>query len=162
KESRIQVAQRDKERVQAQADFAKIRAPFSGVIVQRHVDPGAFVQNATTAKTEPMLTLMRDDIVTIYTLLPERYAAFIQHGQETIIMLETEPGKKFKNLVGTVTRHSRALDTERGRTMRVEVDIYNPPLRGYRRSVREGVCSFLSSLGTTNAFGTIALWETGQ
>src|SRR5262249_15606295 len=110
----------------------------------------------------PMLTLMRDDIVTIYTLVPERYAGFIQDGQEAIISLETEPGKKLKNLAGTVTRHSRALDTERGRTMRVEVDVYNPPLRGYRRSVREGVCSFLSCLGTSNALGSIALWETGQ
>ncbi|MBI3407984.1 MAG: efflux RND transporter periplasmic adaptor subunit [Planctomycetes bacterium] len=162
KESRIQVAKRDKEKVQAQADWAKILAPFGGVITRRNVDPGAFVQNATTAKTEPMLTIMRDDIVTIYTLVPERSAAFIRDGQEAVIKIETEPGKKFKNLVGTVTRHSRALDTERGRTMRVEVDLYNPPLRGYKRSVREGVCSFLSSLGASNALGTIALWETGQ
>ena len=48
-----------------------------GVITTRNVDPGAFVQNATTAQTKPMLTVMRLDLITVTMLAPERAAPFI-------------------------------------------------------------------------------------
>ena len=39
------------ERTQTLLGFAKIAAPFSGVITMRYVDPGAFVPAATTSST---------------------------------------------------------------------------------------------------------------
>src|SRR5439155_3445626 len=103
-ESRITVARREKDRVQAQADWAKIRAPFDAVIVARTVDPGSFVQNATTAQTKPMLILMRLDLVTIAMMVPERGAAFVKVGTDAAIDIELLPGRPIQNLQGKITR----------------------------------------------------------
>src|SRR5207249_4693459 len=48
KHAHILVAEEDKRYAEERANFAKIRAPFNGEVVSRNVDPGAFVQNATT------------------------------------------------------------------------------------------------------------------
>ena len=32
------------------ADYTRVVAPFDGVVVERKVDPGSFVQNATTGQ----------------------------------------------------------------------------------------------------------------
>ena len=47
------------ERTQAMLNFAKITAPFSGVITMRYVDPGAFVPAATTGSTPQSAALSR-------------------------------------------------------------------------------------------------------
>ncbi len=122
-ESLVGVARKDKEKAQALLSFATIRAPFDGVITRRNVDPGTFVQNATTANTEPLLTMVREDIVTVYMKVPDKYAPYVTPGTEAIIQMDTLPGLVIK---GKVTRSSPSLDNpEHDRTMRVEVDLYN-------------------------------------
>ena len=61
----VGVAEKDRDRTAAAADFARLTAPFDGVIVKRAVDPGMFVQNATTGASEPLVTLARIDLVTV-------------------------------------------------------------------------------------------------
>src|SRR5262249_44802616 len=46
KEAMVDVARKDRDRVQALADYAKITAPFDGVITNRDIDPGSFVSAA--------------------------------------------------------------------------------------------------------------------
>lgn len=162
KNSRIMVAQKDKEKIIAQADWAKIRAPFAGVITNRTVDPGSFVQNATTAKTLPMLTLMRCDMVTVVMMVPERSAGFVKAGADVSIYVEVEPGKNVKNLKGTVTRFSPYLDPEKGRTLRAEVDLYNPPELGFKKSCAKGSSAYLFPMAAVNSLQLPPLWLAGQ
>jgi multidrug efflux pump subunit AcrA (membrane-fusion protein) len=122
-ESLVGVARKDKEKAEALLGFATVRAPFDGVVTRRKVDPGDFVQNATSANTEPLLTVVRDDIVTIYMKVPDKYAPFVNPGTRAVIQLELLPGLV---LEGKVTRFAPSLDNpEHDRTMRVEVDLYN-------------------------------------
>src|SRR5262249_16373281 len=66
----IAVAQKDRDWAQAMANYAKITAPFDGVVTRRNVNRGSFVQNATTAHTEPLLRVERSDIVTVTMKVP--------------------------------------------------------------------------------------------
>jgi multidrug resistance efflux pump len=122
-ESLVGVACKDRDKAQAMLDLATIRAPFDGVITRRNVDPGTFVQNAATAHTDPLLTLVRDDVVTVYMKVPDRFAPHVTPDTEAIIQMDTLPGLVIR---GKVTRYAPSLDNpEHDRTMRVEVDLYN-------------------------------------
>jgi multidrug efflux pump subunit AcrA (membrane-fusion protein) len=122
-ESLVRVAQKDRDKAQALLTFATIRAPFDGVITRRKVDPGDFVQNATTGNTEPLLTVVRDDIVTVYMKVPDKFAPYVSQNTRAFIQMDLLPGLVIE---GKVTRYAPTLDNpEHDRTMRVEVDLYN-------------------------------------
>jgi multidrug efflux pump subunit AcrA (membrane-fusion protein) len=126
KEALVGVARKDLDKAKALLDLANVRAPFDGVITHRNVDPGSFVQNAATARTEPLLTLARTDIVTLYMKVPDNFAAFVNRDTEVVIQMN---GLVIR---GTVTRFSPSLvSPEHDRTMRVEVDLYNGSAEEY-------------------------------
>jgi len=60
KQSLIEVARKDRDLAEARASYTRIAAPFDGVIIKRSVDPGDFVQNATTGSPEPFLTVAKE------------------------------------------------------------------------------------------------------
>jgi multidrug efflux pump subunit AcrA (membrane-fusion protein) len=61
-----------------------------------------------------------------------------------------------------VTRFTPFLDPEKGRTMRAEVDIYNPPEHGFRISLQKGMTSFVSPLGSGQALESAVLTAAGS
>jgi multidrug resistance efflux pump len=123
KEALVEVARKDKDKAKALLEFATVRAPFAGVITRRNVDPGSFVQNATTGQTQPLFTLARTDIVTVYMKVPDNFAPFVTQDTQAIIHMSSLPGLAIR---GKVTRYCPSLETpEHDRTMRVEVDLYN-------------------------------------
>lgn len=159
---RVAVSRADRDRLRAQVEFARIRAPFNGVIVARNVDPGSFVQNATSARTQPFLSLVRIDKVTVAMQVPESAAPYVTSQTQAQISIETDAGKPIRNLRGTVTRFSPFLDADRGRTMRLEVDLYNPPERGYRRSVTRALTAMMGTLGATSPLEAGCLFHAGR
>ena len=115
------------ERTQTLLGFAKIAAPFSGIITMRYVDPGAFVPSAATGSTPQnaaLFTLMDFSVVRVQTGVPEVEVPFIRKGIPAKVTLEEFPGQTFE---GKVTRQFFALD-ERTRTMLVEIDLTNADL----------------------------------
>jgi RND family efflux transporter MFP subunit len=120
-----EVARANMQRTQTLLDFAKITAPFGGVITQRFVDNGAFVPSATSgssAQTAALLTIMDTTVLRAQVALPELDAAFVARGQPVKIALESQPGKVRE---ATVSRLAGAID-EATRTMIVEADVPNP------------------------------------
>jgi multidrug resistance efflux pump len=63
KNAQIVVAQKELDCAKAVADFGKIVAPFEGVVVRHTVDPGPFVQNATTGTSEPLISIAKVDVI---------------------------------------------------------------------------------------------------
>lgn len=159
---RVAVAQADMNRLRAQVEFARIRAPFNGVIVSRTADPGSFIQNANTGRTQSFLSLVRMDKVTVAMQVPEGAAPYVSPETQAYISMETEAGKPIRNLKGSVSRFAPFLDPERGRTMRLEVDLYNPPERGYRRSVTRGVSAMLGTLCASSPYEAVSLFQAGR
>jgi multidrug efflux pump subunit AcrA (membrane-fusion protein) len=126
KQALIDVAAKDRDRTLALADYAKVVAPFEGVITHRNVGPGSFVQNASTGHVEPLLTVERTDIVTLSMRVPDNYAPYVTLDTEALIEMSELPGQV---LHGKVTRFSPCLQGDR--RMRVEVDLYNGTKEDY-------------------------------
>jgi multidrug resistance efflux pump len=119
----IEVARSEYDYAAAISNYAEVKAPFRGAVVSRHIDPGSFVQNASTGLPTPMLTLERSDIVTVAMRVPDNYAPYISAGTEAVLQLDALPGLKIH---GKVTRFAPSLVTAaHDRTMRVEVDLWN-------------------------------------
>jgi len=95
---------------------AVICAPFEGVVQQRHVAPGAYLQIG-----QAVVTLVRANPLRFHGGVPEREALFIRPGQRVEVSVEG----KTELYPGTVTRISPALDMT-NRSLIVEVDLPNP------------------------------------
>lgn len=95
---------------------ATVRAPFDGVIEERRVSPGVYVEVG-----QPVVTLVRNDPVRFCAGVPERDAVRLKIGQEVRIRVEGHPG----TIVRPITRISPALTTA-NRSLGMEVDIPNP------------------------------------
>jgi multidrug efflux pump subunit AcrA (membrane-fusion protein) len=122
KQSLVAVARADLQRAEAVRDYARIRAPFNGLIVARHVDPGTFVQNASTGKPTPVLNVVRTDIVTAVMWVPEKDAPYVRRNTEAILRFDALGDQPIQ---ARITRLSHWLDPEKSRDMRVEVDLWN-------------------------------------
>ncbi len=122
-EAKVEVAKAELSYAQAMLDYATIKAPFDGVIIHRNVDPGFFVQNASSGHAVPLLTVARNDILTLVMRVPDNYAPYVTPQTEAIFETALLPGVKIH---GKVTRYSPALITpDKDRTMLVEVDLWN-------------------------------------
>src|SRR5579875_226365 len=122
------------EQLQDLTKYEEVRAPFSGMITARHVDPGILVAqssaaassaplvSATAASPSPLYTLATLDTVRVYAYVPQSSATFIKDGDPAVVTVAEYPGREYK---GKVTRHPAAL-MGATRTMLVEVDLKNP------------------------------------
>lgn len=121
KTAQIEVARKDLDRAKAVAEFGRVVAPFDGVVIRRSVDPGSFVQNATTGMSEPLISVSRSDIVTVVARFPDTVAPFVQRKSPVLVQVDDLPGL---TIPAGVTRFSPSVATA-DRTMRVEVDLFN-------------------------------------
>lgn len=94
-----------------------IRAPFSGTISERRVDPGAYVTPG-----QSLATLYQLDPLEFSFSLPERYAGIIAHGQPVEVRTAAFPNQSF---VGELSFVSPSVD-ESTRTLRVKARVPNP------------------------------------
>ncbi len=124
---RLEIARANLERTETLLQYAKIVAPFPGVITQRMVDPGAFIPAATSgtaAQNAAIVTLTDFERVRLQVPVPEVEASLVAVGQPVKCTLDALPGRNFE---GTVTRFSYALD-ESSKTMLAEIELPNPKL----------------------------------
>jgi membrane fusion protein (multidrug efflux system) len=120
-----EVARAKLQRTETLLQFARITAPFAGVITARFVDAGAFIPAATTGSTPQsaaLLTLMDFSRVRVQLFVPEAEVPFIRNGLAATLTVEELPGLTFH---GSVTRFAHALD-EATKTMLTEIELPNP------------------------------------
>ncbi len=138
---RFEIASANLERTQTLLSYAKITAPFSGIVIARFVDPGAFIPSATSgsaAQTAAIVTLADFNTVRAQVALPEVEASFAQVGQPVKLTVEGLAGKTFE---AKISRLSYALD-DATKTMLVEADLTNPDLAlrpGMYATIKVGV-----------------------
>ncbi|MFQ5591960.1 MAG: efflux RND transporter periplasmic adaptor subunit [Phycisphaerae bacterium] len=120
-ESQVAIEEARLGRLRTLMSYTTIRAPFQGVITERHVDPGAFVRSAAEGATTPLLTIARVDYVRLVMNVPESDASHVGVGTQIEAQCrQLGPAP----LEATITRAAMAL-RENTRTMRVEADIDN-------------------------------------
>ncbi len=101
---------------QQQLADATLRAPFDGVVRERHLSVGRFL-----AVGEPVVTIVRMHPLRLRLPVPEREAASVQMGQR--VELRAEGSEAVYG--GTVVRLSPSVD-ETTRTLLVEAEVPNP------------------------------------
>jgi RND family efflux transporter MFP subunit len=107
--------------------YSRLAAPFSGVITQRFVDPGAFIPAPTSGgvtQAAAILTIADFHTIRVQVAVPELEAALVDKGEHVKFSVESLPGKTYE---AKVSRISYALD-EATRTMLVEADAPNADL----------------------------------
>jgi multidrug resistance efflux pump len=129
KSAQIEVAKKDLDRAKAVADYAKVTAPFDGVVVRRTIDPGSFVQNATTGTSEALISIAKVDLVTVCAKFPDSVAPSVAANTPALVTVDDLPGV---SIPATVTRFAPSVQNA-DRTMRVEVDLFNGDEDDYRR-----------------------------
>ncbi len=137
----VEMARANLERTDTLLRYAKVTAPFAGIVTARFVDPGAFIPAATSgsaAQTAAIVTIADFNTVRLQVPLPEVEAALAQVGQPVKLTVEGLPGKSF---AGTISRMSYALD-DATKTMLIEADLPNADLAlrpGMYANVKVGV-----------------------
>jgi RND family efflux transporter MFP subunit len=121
----LEIAKAAGSKTQTLFDYARITAPFAGVITHRYADTGAMIQAGTSSQTQamPIVRLSQNDQLRLVIPVPESAVSRIRLGTPVAVAVQSLG----KTVTGTVARFADRLDTET-RTMRVEVDVANANL----------------------------------
>lgn len=130
-QARVDVARADVRRTQTLLGYARLTAPFRGIVTARHVDPGAFIPAATATSrsgehpdSAAIVTLMDFETVRIQVPVPELEAALVRAGQPFEFSVDVLGPHIHRT---RVARLGYALDPKT-QTMLVEAVVDNPDL----------------------------------
>jgi RND family efflux transporter MFP subunit len=122
----LEVAKANLHHYSALYDYAKIIAPYDGVVTWRFSDTGALVEagGTSSANSLPVVTVAQIDVLRLRIPVPESLTANVRIGDSADVHVQAT-GEHF---TGKVTRFTDALDPST-RTMQVEIDVPNPTYR---------------------------------
>ncbi|MEA2980229.1 MAG: hypothetical protein QOF09_2052 [Alphaproteobacteria bacterium] len=103
--------------------YQTIRAPFSGRVTARFVDPGALITNAQTNMVSalPIVTISDDSRLRVFCYVQQQDVPFINVGDVADIVDASNPERRMQ---AKVSRMTGELET-RTRTMQIEINIDN-------------------------------------
>jgi CzcA family heavy metal efflux pump/RND family efflux transporter MFP subunit len=112
--------------INLQISYLTVKAPFTGVIVNRLADKGAIIQNGlNNANAMPLFEIQSLIPIRLTLDVPESEAAMIQKNTKAVI---TFPEMANGNYTATVTRIAYGL-SDATKTMKVEIDLPNTDLK---------------------------------
>ena len=117
----LEVAQADERDARVLVEYGKIKAPYDGVITQRNVSPGDYLQPGAGSGGRPLFVLEQTDPVRVFVGVPELASFFIHDNDTATIRLQAIPGATRE---GKVVRSGFSLDPST-RTLQTEIDIPN-------------------------------------
>jgi len=125
--ARLEVAKANRDYSQTMLRYTRITAPYAGVVTQRNVNTGDFVQPAGMgAKGHPLYVISQIDRVRIVINVPGADAGWIKNGDKdgtpVTLRLQGAGGEVFQ---GKVKRDARSLNPQ-ARTLRTEIELPNP------------------------------------
>ena len=102
--------------------YLRITAPFSGIVTERNVHPGALVgPTGGPGTATPIVRIVESDRLRLVIPVPEAYTAGMTNGASLTFTVAAYPGQTFN---GMVSRISQSVDVPT-RTMAVELDVNN-------------------------------------
>lgn len=121
----LAVARANQSKTRTLFAYARITAPFEGVITHRYADTGAMIQAGTSSQTQtmPLVKLSQNNLLRLIIAVPESAVSRIHEKSAVDVRVEAI-GRTFP---GAVARIAERLDADT-RTMRVEVDVPNPKM----------------------------------
>jgi RND family efflux transporter MFP subunit len=121
----LAVSQATASRTRTLLDYARITAPFAGVVTHRYADTGAMIQAGTSSQTQamPVVRLSQNDRLRLVIDVPESAVARIRLGERVDVRVDAVD----RSFPGTVARFARNVNPDT-RTMKTEVDVENRDL----------------------------------
>jgi membrane fusion protein (multidrug efflux system) len=102
--------------------YLTVTAPFSGVVTERNVHPGALVGPGTgPGAGSPIVKIVDSNRLRLVIAVPEAYVAGVATGASIPFSVPAYPAQTFS---GTIARISQAIDVKT-RTMAIELDVMN-------------------------------------
>lgn len=101
--------------------YLRVTAPFSGIITERNVHPGALVGPSGGAAQAPMFRLEQNSRLRLVVAVPEVDVGGIARGYNVAFTVAAWPGETF---TGVVARSAQSMDPKT-RSMAVEMDVNN-------------------------------------
>jgi RND family efflux transporter MFP subunit len=98
--------------------FARVTAPFAGVVTARHVDVGDLI---TADGGNELFRLSQTDRLRVYVRVPQTMALAITNGLPAELLIPERPGRVFP---ATVASTAEQIDTD-SRTLLTELDVDN-------------------------------------
>jgi RND family efflux transporter MFP subunit len=121
--SQLDEAKAKLERDKVLFNYARITAPFAGIVTQRYANLGTLMQAGTNSSTQvlPLVRLSQDDLFRLVIPVPESYVKYIHIGDPVQVRVSSLD----KVVPGKVARFSVDVNADT-RTMHTEVDVLNP------------------------------------
>jgi membrane fusion protein, multidrug efflux system len=121
-EQNVEAARQVLKSVSDMEGYLRITAPFSGVVTERNVHPGALVgPTGGPGTATPIVRIVESNRLRLVIPVPEAYTAGVTNGTSLTFTVAAYPGETF---TGTVSRISQSVDVAT-RTMAVELDVNN-------------------------------------
>ncbi|KMN50320.1 hypothetical protein VL04_07445 [Chromobacterium violaceum] len=108
-------------RLRDQQDFARVVAPFDGIVTRRNIDTGSLVNAGNGGSAQALFATAQIDKLHLYAYVPQSRAADVRVGETVSIARQEAPGHPAS---GKVVRTAGALDPST-RTLQVEVVVAN-------------------------------------
>ncbi|HVU15805.1 MAG TPA: efflux RND transporter periplasmic adaptor subunit [Candidatus Didemnitutus sp.] len=117
-------AKAELEKYRTMDSYARITAPFEGVVTRRFADPGALIQAGTSSSTQamPLVRLSQVDRLRLEIPISVTYAGAVRDGDPVEIQLDGG-----RRIDGRIARSSRRISVDT-RAMMAEVDVSNTDL----------------------------------
>ena len=117
----LDVSRAEERQAQVIVEYGAIKAPYDGVITQRNVSPGDYLQPGGGTGGRPLFVLEQTDPVRIFVGVPELAAGFIKDEDTALIRIQAVPGA-FRR--GKIVRSGFSLNPS-SRTLQSEIDVPN-------------------------------------
>src|SRR6476660_7095338 len=82
------------EQIAQTQNYLQIRAPFSGVITARNVNPGAYVGPSGKGSELPLFTLQEQKRLRLVISVPESYTGYLNHKNEVTFTVKSLPNQQ--------------------------------------------------------------------
>ncbi|MHC5537245.1 efflux RND transporter periplasmic adaptor subunit, partial [Singulisphaera rosea] len=115
------VAQAEQRLAAVNVEYGHIKAQYPGVITQRNISPGDYLQAGVNPQGRPIFVLQQTDPVRVFVGVPELAAPFIKDQDTATIQLQAISGSTRQ---GKVVRSGFSLNAST-RTLQTEIDIPN-------------------------------------
>jgi RND family efflux transporter MFP subunit len=117
----LDVARADEREARVNVEYGQIKAPYNGVITQRNVSPGDYLEPGGGTNSRPLFVLEQVDPVRVFVGVPELASFFINEQDTATIRFQAIPGATRE---GKVVRSGFSLNPST-RTLQAEIDIPN-------------------------------------
>ena len=118
----VEASEANLHRLEEMKSFARVAAPFDGVITARNMDVGTLVNAGNGGPNREIFRIAQIDRMRIFVNVPQTYASLVRAGQHAELRVQELPGQMF---AATVTRSTNSVD-ENSRTMLAILETPNP------------------------------------